>query len=224
MKIMILNGSNRKNGATAAILNEMYLYLERYPDTEVEIIHVSDLALKYCIGCCKCYETGKCIYQDDIEKLSLKIETVDGVIFGTPTYAGNVSGQMKTIIDRGHFIIEQLLYGKYAISVVTYENYGGRDVAKTLNRLFLYAGAKISGTISARVPFQTNPLENRRFNRYVQKQAERFYRDITTERSYYFQRMKHAAIFRIGIRPFVRKKGTMYQGVLLRWKRQHLDC
>lgn len=224
MKIMLLNGSSRKNGATAAVLNEMHRCLECYPDTEVETIHVSDLALKYCIGCCKCYETGKCIYQDDIEELSLKIETADGVIFGTPTYAGNVSGQMKTVIDRGHFIIEQLLYGKYAISVVTYENYGGRDVAKILNRLFLYVGAKISGTISACVPFRTNPLENERLKRYIQKQAGRFYQDITTKRGYYFQSMKHAVIFRIGIRPFVRKKGKLYQGVLLRWRRRHLDC
>ena len=68
----------------------------------------------------------------------LIIETADGIIIGSPTYASNISGQMKVIIDRGHFVIEQLLFGKYAISVSTYENYGGKDTAKILNRLFCY--------------------------------------------------------------------------------------
>ena len=43
-----------------------------------------------------------------IENLSKNIETADGIIIGSPTYASNVSGQMKVLIDRGHFVIEQL--------------------------------------------------------------------------------------------------------------------
>lgn len=59
----------------------------------------------------------------------------DGIILGSPTYVSNVSAQMKVIIDRGHFVIEQLLYIKYAISVATYENYCGKNTSKVLNRL-----------------------------------------------------------------------------------------
>lgn len=66
----------------------------------------------------------------------------DGIILGSPTYAGNVSGQMKVIIDRGHFVMEQLLYGKYAISVSTYENYGGGDTSKIINNVTTYSGRK----------------------------------------------------------------------------------
>ncbi|MBQ3513909.1 MAG: flavodoxin family protein, partial [Lachnospiraceae bacterium] len=125
MRIVIINGSHRKNGATALILNEMYRQLKKYSDVDVQMIHVADLELKYCVGCASCYKTGACIYKDDIENLSLSIAEADGVILGSPTYASNVSGQMKVIIDRGHFVMEQLLYGKYVISVTTYENYGG---------------------------------------------------------------------------------------------------
>ena len=42
----------------------------------------TDLNLKYCVGCCKCYKNGKCIFNDDIEKLSENIETADGIIIG----------------------------------------------------------------------------------------------------------------------------------------------
>ena len=49
--------------------------------------------------------------------IAISIADADGIILGSPTYASNVSSQMKVIIDRGHFVMEHLLYGKYAISV-----------------------------------------------------------------------------------------------------------
>ena len=110
MKIIIVNGSHRKNGATAQILQEIYEQLKKYPDVDVQFYHVSDMELKYCVGCSSCYKTGVCIYKDDAEKLSLEMENANGVILGSPTYASNVSGQMKVIIDRGHFVMKQLLY------------------------------------------------------------------------------------------------------------------
>lgn len=63
------------------------------------MVHVSDLSLQYCVGCGSCYKTGACIYKDDIENLSLSVADADGIIIGSPTYASNVSGQMKVIID-----------------------------------------------------------------------------------------------------------------------------
>ena len=86
MKIIIINGSYRKNGATALILHEMYQKLGTYPNVEIQFYNVADLNFKYCVGCCKCYENGKCIFNDDIENLSKNIETADGIIIGSPTY------------------------------------------------------------------------------------------------------------------------------------------
>ena len=60
MKIIILNGSHRKNGATALILNEMYQKQETYPNVEAQLYNVADFNLKFCVGCCKCYKNGKC--------------------------------------------------------------------------------------------------------------------------------------------------------------------
>ena len=219
MKIVIVNGSHRKNGATALILNEMYRQLKKYSDVNVQMIHVADLSFKYCVGCGSCYKTGECIYKDDMEKLSLRIADADGVILGSPTYASNVSGQMKVMIDRGHFVMEQLLYGKYAISVSTYENYGGRDCAKILNKLLSYSGAQISGTIISRNKFNSNPLEDIRRKENIEKVVDRFYRDIVRKRKYRIQSMKHFIIFRIGIQPFVMKNASRYGGVIKHWKK-----
>ena len=221
MKIVIVNGSYRKNGATALILSEMHQQLKKYSDVDVQMIRVADLELKYCVGCGSCYKTGACIYKDDIENLSLSIAEADGVILGSPTYASNVSGQMKVIIDRGHFVMEQLLYGKYAICVTTYENYGGMDSAKILNRLLSYSGAKISGEVVVRNKFNRNPLEDIRVKRGVYKKVNRLYKDIVGKRRYIFQNIKHFIVFRIGIKPFVLKKGLQYEGVIKHWEKRN---
>ena len=223
MKIIIVNGSNRKSGATAQILNEMYLQLKKYSDVDVQIVHVADLDLKYCQGCCSCYKTGKCIFMDDIENLSLNIENADGIILGSPTYASNVSGQMKVIIDRGHFVMEQLLYDKYAISVATYENYGGKDTVKVLGRILMYSGARISGAIVAKSTFNSNPLENKKIKNEVRKKVDRLHKDIIGRHNYIFQSIKHFIIFQIGIRPFVIKKGIQYSGVIRHWEEKDFN-
>lgn len=223
MKIIIINGSHRKNGATASILYEMVQKMKTYPNVEIQSYNVADLNLKYCVGCCKCYKNGKCIFNDDIEKLSEDIETADGIIIGSPTYAGNVSGQMKVIIDRGHFVIEQLLFGKYAISVSTYENYGGKDTAEILNRLLYYSGAAISNSLVIKTPFSSNPLSSQKTYNTVNKAADKFYKDIHNQKKYLCQKIRHFIIFRFGILPFVRKKGNEYQGVIAKWEKHGLS-
>ena len=222
MKIVIINGSHRKNGATAIILNEMYEKLKRHSNVEVRMVHVSDLSLQYCVGCGTCYKTGQCIFRDDIEKLSLCISEADGIILGSPTYAGNVSGQMKVIIDRGHFVMEQLLYGKYAISVSTYENYGGGDTAKIINKLLSYSGAKICSSIVVRNQFNKNPMDDVRIMQKVDKKVNAFYRDIVERHRYRIQGLIHSIVFKIGIQPFVKKKGVEYEGVIKNWKNHNI--
>lgn len=222
MKIIMINGSHRKNGATALILHEMYQKLETYPNVEIPFYNVADLNLKYCVGCCKCYKNGKCIFNDDIEKLSDNIETADGIIIGSPTYATNISGQMKVIIDRGHFVIEQLLFEKYAISISTYENYGGKDNAKILNKLFCYSGATISKSLAIKTPFSSNPFSNPKIYNIVNTATDKFYKDIYRQKTYLYQKMKHFIIFRFGILPFVTKKGNEYQGVIAKWKKHRI--
>lgn len=216
--IILLNGSPRKHGATATILQYISEQLKRR-GLETSIVHVSDLNLRYCIGCCKCYETGKCIYIDDIENLSRKIENADGIIIGTPTYASNISGQLKTIIDRGHFVMEQLLYQKYAMSVVTYENYGGKDTSKILNKLLSYSGAVVCRSLIIKNVFSDNPLKREKTQNYISNRIEHFYRNLSKHRTPKHQSIKHFIIFRFGILPFVKRKGGKYRGVIDTWKR-----
>ena len=152
MHIVIINGSPRKNGATAGILHTLEQELSAQ-GAAVDFLDISDLNIAPCKGCMSCYQTGVCCIKDDGDKITEQISRADGLIIGTPTYASNISGQFKILIDRGHFVIEQLLHGKYAVSVATGVNYGNRDACKVLDRLFLYSGACLSGKTVCNVPF-----------------------------------------------------------------------
>ena len=218
MNIVIINGSPRSNGATATILHMLEEHLLQKEDAIVEFIDIGNLELTPCQGCCSCYKTGHCYMKDDAEKLSDKILTADGLIIGSPTYASNVSGQLKQFIDRGHFVIEQLLYDKYAISVVTGENYGSSETSKILKKLLQYSGAKLSGKVKYNLPFNQNPGSSYKLTKKIGCLADRIYIDIKRQRKYLVQCIMHKVVFAVGIKPFVMRNGESYKGVLDRWK------
>ena len=102
MRVLIINGSSRIKGATSTMLHMIGRDLKS-SGIDVDFYDLSEIDMSHCIGCCSCYKTGHCCIDDDAEKLSELISEADGVVLGTPTYASNVSGLMKDLIDRGHF-------------------------------------------------------------------------------------------------------------------------
>lgn len=219
--IILLNASPRKYSATATILQYISEQLQ-HQNINTTIIHVSDMNLNYCIGCYKCYENGKCIFMDDIETLSIKIKKADGIIIATPTYASNISGQLKTIIDRGHFVMEQLLHHKYAMSVVTYENYGGKDTAKILNKLLFNSGAILTRPILVKYPYSKNPLTSKKIKRKIMKKTNYFYLTFLKQKKPTYQKLKHFIIFYFGIFPFVIRNKSKFSGVISAWKKNNI--
>ncbi|MDD3417851.1 MAG: flavodoxin family protein [Lachnospiraceae bacterium] len=216
MKIVIINGSPRINGATAKILHAIEEKLLNFETVDVEYINIGELKIDPCSGCCSCYKTGKCYMDDAAEMLSNKIALADGLVMGSPTYASNISGQLKQFIDRGHFVIEQLLHKKYAVSVATGENYGSKDTSKILNKLLQYSGASLSGKIICNLPFNGKP-HNKALDKKLESISEKLYIDIKEQKNHMIQTITHKIIFSVGIKPFVKSKGTQYQGVVRRW-------
>lgn len=220
MKIVIINASPRTDGLTATILQGISKYLY---DKNVDVFYydLGRLSMAQCLGCCSCYMTGRCVIDDDAEKISRAIAESDGLVLGTPTYASNVSGLMKVLIDRGHFVIEQLLRGKYCVTVATGENYGSKDACKVLNKLVLYSGGHLVQRIAFNAPFNivTHDTETSlRARRIAEKAGSGLYEALIRQKRYPLQLLYHKIIFEIGIRPFVLRKGGKYQGVINKWK------
>jgi len=99
MKILVLNGSPRRNGTVASLLK---LVTESIPaEHDIEWIDVCKLKMKYCTACMACREKEKCILpEDDAHIVGKKIQDADALIIGTPTHWGNMCAPLKLLFDR----------------------------------------------------------------------------------------------------------------------------
>ncbi|HML34945.1 MULTISPECIES: flavodoxin family protein [Sporomusa] len=107
MRILAINGSPRKNGNTATLLSKA-LEGANSQGTETELIHLYELNYKGCISCFSCKlkngkSYGKCALKDGLTPVLEKVENVDALILGSPIYFGNVTGAMRSFIERMAF-------------------------------------------------------------------------------------------------------------------------
>lgn len=103
MKVLLVNGSARKNGCTFTALTEVAKVLGE-ENIETEILHIGNEPVRDCIGCCGCAYTGKCVFDDDIANTLIeKAATSDGFVFGTPVYYSHPTGLILSALDRAFF-------------------------------------------------------------------------------------------------------------------------
>ncbi|MBR2742269.1 MAG: flavodoxin family protein [Clostridia bacterium] len=67
---------------------------------DVECISLKGKEVRYCIGCLACQKTQKCVLKDDAVEIAEKVKNADTLVFVTPIYYYEMSGQMKTLLDR----------------------------------------------------------------------------------------------------------------------------
>jgi multimeric flavodoxin WrbA len=104
MKVMAFNGSPRKKWNTATLL-EKAIEGAASKGAKTELIHLYDLTFKGCISCFACKTKGgksygRCAVKDDLTPVFRKIEKADTIILGSPIYFGNVSGEMRSFMER----------------------------------------------------------------------------------------------------------------------------
>ena len=118
MKVLMINGSPRKQGNTFTALNEIAKQLEKQ-GIESEIVHIGNKAVRGCIACGKCRELpGKCVFDDDVcNNISAKFAEADALIVGSPVYYGQPNGAVLSIIQRAFFSNGANIAGKPAAAV-----------------------------------------------------------------------------------------------------------
>ena len=104
MKIIAINGSPRKKWNTATLLTKA-LEGAASQGAETELVHLQDLSFKGCVSCFACKTKdgksyGRCAVQDGLTPLCARIEKADGLILGSPIYLGDVTGQMRSFLER----------------------------------------------------------------------------------------------------------------------------
>lgn len=102
MKVLLINGSPHAKGNTAIALNEMVKIFEQ-SGVETKIVHVGNKVIRGCISCHKCYEKGKCVFDDIVNETAPLFEEADGLVVGTPVYYASANGTLISFLDRLFF-------------------------------------------------------------------------------------------------------------------------
>ena len=98
-KVYIVSSTPRKSGNSEILANEFARGAEEAGNT-VKKINVRDLNLQFCSGCLYCQSHDKCVLSDGMNNLYNDIQTSDVLVFATPIYYYEMSGQLKTFLDR----------------------------------------------------------------------------------------------------------------------------
>lgn len=104
MKVVLINGSPRKNWNTHKLLIEAERGAKE-AGAETELIHLYDLNYKDCRSCFACKLRGNktegiCAICDDLKPIYERIMDADGIIIGSPVYYGDLTGETVSFIHR----------------------------------------------------------------------------------------------------------------------------
>ncbi len=148
MKILAIHGSPRTIRSTTRRLAGFVLEGAADTGADTEMIDLADYHIIPCTACEACTLNGICVNDDDFPALVARMREADALVFGSPVYIDNVTGQMKVFFDRlADAIHYQILFGKHGCSVATTAESGGDEVIAYLNHVLNYLGVMSVGGI-----------------------------------------------------------------------------
>jgi multimeric flavodoxin WrbA len=106
MKVVAFNGSARKDGNTAILVQQIFQPLEEQ-GIATELIQLADMKITACRACYQCFENKnqRCsVEDDDLNQCIEKILDAEGIVLASPTYIGDVTSLMKALIDRAGMV------------------------------------------------------------------------------------------------------------------------
>ena len=98
-KILIISSSPRA-GSNSEALAEAFAAGAREAGHEAELISLRGKTVGFCRGCFVCQEKRRCVIRDDADAICQKALNADVLVFATPIYYYEMSGQLKTLLDR----------------------------------------------------------------------------------------------------------------------------
>lgn len=145
MKVLMINGSPNREGCTYTALSEVAKTLEKH-GIESEIVHVGNKDIRGCIGCRKCKETGKCVFNDLVNEVAPKFAACDGIVIGSPVYFASANGTLVSFIDRLFYSSSVDKTMKVGAAVVSARRGGCSATFDELNKYFTISGMPIASS------------------------------------------------------------------------------
>ena len=151
MKVIAFNGSARKDGNTANLINHVLGELEK-EGIETELFQLTGKKIQGCVACYKCFDNKdqRCSVKDDVLNECIeKMMEADGIILGSPTYFADLSAEMKALIERSGFVAKangNMFKRKVGAAVVAVRRAGSIHAFDSINHLFFISEMIVPGS------------------------------------------------------------------------------
>lgn len=146
MKVLMLNGSPRKDGNTSIALAEMEKVFSKN-GIDTEIIQVGTMDIRGCLGCGFCFKNGKCSIDDIVNnELAKKFEECDGLVVGSPVYYAAANGTLVSLLDRLFYSTSFNKTMKVGAAVAVARRGGCSATFDQLNKYFTISGMPIASS------------------------------------------------------------------------------
>ena len=145
MKVLIINGSPRKEGNTSIAVAEMEKVFKSL-NVEVETVQIGNKDVRGCIACNSCYKTGKCVFNDIVNELAPKFEAADGLVVATPVYYASANATLIACLDRLFYSTHFDKTMKVGASVVCARRGGCSATFDELNKYFTISGMPVASS------------------------------------------------------------------------------
>ncbi|MGC2424988.1 MAG: flavodoxin family protein [Nitrospirota bacterium] len=152
MKVIAFNGSARKNGNTAILINRVFDELKK-EGIKTTMVQLSGKKIQGCIACYKCFKNKDrhCAVKDDVVNECIdKMLDADGIILGSPTYFADISAGLKALIERAGMTSmanDDMFKRKVGAAVVAVRRGGAINVFDSINHFFMVTQMVVPGSI-----------------------------------------------------------------------------
>ena len=151
MKVIAFNGSPRKKGNTSVLLNTVLDELKK-EDIKTELVQIGGESIHGCRACFKCManQDQRCSHNDDdLNKYLEMMIQADGIILGSPTYHGDITPELKALIDRSGLVSKvngTLFKRKVGAAVVAVRRAGSTHAIGSIYHMMLMNEMIIPGS------------------------------------------------------------------------------
>ncbi len=145
MKVLMINGSPHAKGNTYVALHEMEQVLSG-EGIGTEIVQVGNKDIRGCISCYKCFEKGRCAFDDLVNETAPKFERCDGLVVASPVYYASANATLIAFLDRLFYSTKFDKTMKVGASVVAGRRGGLSATFDVLNKYFTISGMPVASS------------------------------------------------------------------------------
>lgn len=165
-KVLLINASNRKKN-TYSLLSTIENILKS-KGYETELINLYNYKIDFCKGCEVCVLKGNCFIKDDVNLIIKKIIESDGLIIGTPVYLNNMSGILKSFIDRTcSWFHRSEVAQKPTLILANTQGSGIKNTLNSIKEVMIQWGVCICGTIHRNGRTFNKPIEEKELENFI---------------------------------------------------------